>query len=581
MKPLSSATVKPDLYDRANISSLFFCIGFFLTLFLAALELTVSISLVFGWHITSFHTPFSAILTVAIGYMAATRAEISYRRILTAIAYFAVLTMLALIIAALFYDRSFDGQAYHQEAILQLAANWNPFYDSLDDEIAHQIWLTHYAKGPWYQAAALYELTSLIESGKATNLIYIFISWFFVASLLFNIKHIPVWAALAMATLAALNPVSIYQSLSYYVDGQLSSVFISLSALLIAMLYRPHKLIVISAAALILLLVNIKFTGLVYTALLLFAYAIASVYINQIKKTFHQSWGLAVGFMLGLLLVGFNPYITNTLKHGHIFFPLRGENAIDVASHAKPAPLKDMNRIEALANSLFSVSSNSKKDLTLKLPFQIRNSGEIYAMSGFDTRLGGFGPWFSGPLILGGIITLIILVSAKTPLHKLSTVFLIGTLAFTVVINPEAWWARYVPQLYLIPLIACALVFICLTRKTRLLASITLLAIALNVAMVSYASTIQNIKGTLAINDQLDEFSKKGEPLSVYFSIFEATRARLNEASIKYLAVNDECSLPCKTPSILLNTNERVKICAGSTLLDNDTQGDNSPSDVD
>ncbi len=550
-----------SLSGRAYMTSLLFYVGFLLSFFLAWLELSASISLLVGLHITSFHVPSAIVLTIVVAFISAHRMGGCRSKMFAATAYALIAIIISVIIASAFYDRSFDGQAYHQEAILQLAANWNPYYDTLDDSVAHRIWLTHYAKGPWLQASAFYELTSSIESGKATNILLIFISWLFVASLMFSIKQVPIWAGFVIATLASLNPVSVYQSVSYYVDGQLSSIFVSLTALLSMAVIRPNRHILLTAATLILLLVNIKFTGLIYAALIILAYAIASLYINRLRETIRQAWILATGFIIGFLFVGFNPYLTNTFEYGNIFFPLRGDNAIDVVSHTKPIPLKSMNRVEALVTSIFSASSNSKKVYTLKPPFHIPNGSELRAVSGSDPRLGGFGPWFSGALVLSVASFLAILITCKTPLVRLSMVFLLGTLASSVLINPEAWWARYVPQLYLIPLVTCVILYVCLPHKAKKLATVLLLVISLNTAMVLYASITKNIKVTIAINSQLATLSKSDMPITAYFSVFQAMRARLNETGVKFSSVESESQLPCDNPSFFIASNERAKYC--------------------
>ena len=547
---------------RASMASLFYHVGFLLVFFLTSLQLSVCLSLILGMGVTPFHLPLAAGLTIVVGFYSANRMGIGRVKPITSMAYFVVAVILSIIIAMLFYDRSFDGQAYHQEAIIQLAAGWNPYYDTLADSVAHKIWLTHYAKGPWLQAGAFYELTSSLESGKAVNILLMFASWFFVAALMLSIKRVSIWAGIIIATLAALNPVSVYQGVSYYVDGQLSSIFISLIALLSMAIIGKKRHFLMAAAALVILLVNIKFTGLVYAALIIFAYAIASLYINQLKETIQQASILTAGFVIGFLLVGFNPYVTNTFEHGNIFFPLRGDNAIDVVSHAKPIPFKSMNRIEALVNSTFSASSNSKEGYTLKVPFHIPSRSELKAISAADPRLAGFGPWFSGALVLSAVGFLVILVTCKTPLIRLTAAFFVGSLLATVLINPESWWARYVPQLYLIPLITCAMLFLCAPRKIKVLATALLIALSVNASVVLFASLKENARTSIAINSQLATLSADNDAsITTYFSVFQAMRVRLNDAGVKFSSVDNEANLPCDNPSSFFASFGRAKFC--------------------
>ena len=88
----------------------------------------------------------------------------------------AVMLCLGSVAGAVFvYDSSFDGQIYHQDAVVQLHAGWNPFYDPAAPSSP---WVRHYPKAPWMIAAFLYEFIPRIEVGKAANAIAFFASLF-------------------------------------------------------------------------------------------------------------------------------------------------------------------------------------------------------------------------------------------------------------------------------------------------------------------------------------------------------------------------------------------------------------------
>ena len=73
--------------------------------------------------------------------------------------------------ASVFPDNSWDGLAYHQEAVLRLAAGWNPLFESSGSYgTGEELYLDHYAKGPWIAAAAVLKATGHVEAGKAFNL---------------------------------------------------------------------------------------------------------------------------------------------------------------------------------------------------------------------------------------------------------------------------------------------------------------------------------------------------------------------------------------------------------------------------
>jgi len=63
---------------------------------------------------------------------------------------------LALAMSAFYFDLSWDGQWYHQVGIYTIARDWNPLTEPLRD-FTPQLHssVRHFAKGPWYVAAAI------------------------------------------------------------------------------------------------------------------------------------------------------------------------------------------------------------------------------------------------------------------------------------------------------------------------------------------------------------------------------------------------------------------------------------------
>ena len=70
-----------------------------------------------------------------------------------------ILLAASLLLSAFFYDFSWDGQWYHQLGIIAIAREWNPLSDPMrsfaesPSRLHSQLYLWHYAKGPWYAAA--------------------------------------------------------------------------------------------------------------------------------------------------------------------------------------------------------------------------------------------------------------------------------------------------------------------------------------------------------------------------------------------------------------------------------------------
>ena len=114
--------------------------------------------------------PVSIGLAAVVGRVLLRRARFKTSSLWIAVGLFVLTILLSLAVSAFFYDFSWDGQWYHQTGIIHIARDWNPLTDPMRSFDAHlEIWERHYAKGPWYFAAAVYQTTGHIEWGKAIN----------------------------------------------------------------------------------------------------------------------------------------------------------------------------------------------------------------------------------------------------------------------------------------------------------------------------------------------------------------------------------------------------------------------------
>ena len=122
---------------------------------------------------------------------------------------------LALRLASAFFDMSWDGLWYHQTAVYQMSHGWNPLRDPQHNFAPHlQDWVRYYAKGPWYIALALFEMTHRIEWAKAAPWMGLAATFLavFAAGLDFGRRRL---TAVLIAALVALNPVMTCQLAAY------------------------------------------------------------------------------------------------------------------------------------------------------------------------------------------------------------------------------------------------------------------------------------------------------------------------------------------------------------------------------
>jgi len=429
-----------------------------------------------------------------------------------------------------FYDLSFDGQTYHQEGIIQLANGWNPFH-SRPLRILSGIWINHYTRGPWIASATLYLLTGRIEQSKVFNILLIISSFFLCLPALSAHYRRGAPEPLLFSVLAACNPIAILQSSTFYIDGQLSSMLVIILSLVYLIIKCPDIFSVLALLLSVIILVNIKFTALAYVLVLglpILSYLLLAKAGRLFKLT---ASALGVGLIAGLVLVGFNPYVTNTVRNGNPFYPLAGRNAMEIVTANSPARFPTMNRFEKLFVSTFSKTENvaCPQPAHWKWPLTISKEelGEIW----LDTRIAGFGPLFGGAVLLS-----VLLLLTAWPLDRKTTLAFTGLgllIVLSALVNPESWWARYAPQLWLFPVLCAILGLDLQSRPQRILGLAIILVLCLNLYVVSGVYFHRLRQENTILDSQLAAMRKASHVL-VNFRSDLSNRVRLTEAGVHY-----------------------------------------------
>lgn len=168
----------------------------------------------------------------------------------------------------------------------------------------------------------------------------------------------------------------------------------------------------------------------------------------------------------------------------------------------------------------------------LKLPFTVKEE-ELKTIS-VDTRVGGFGPLFGGSVLL----SLILLAAAfpADPKRTLAYAGLVLLILISALVNPEAWWARYAPQLWLLPVIAVMAGLEIRRKIPRFLGLLIVLALSLNVLLVSVFFFERQYAGNLTLKNQLAEM-QRADVVLVKFQYMYSNRVRLEECHVNYREV--------------------------------------------
>ena len=568
----------PEIIQPAlgRISDSFLILGSSIVFFLFASLLVSSLGFLFRIPITSYHFFLAAGITLPYVVISCFHHPAPNRFLATSVVFILLVSSFysCLMISRNFFDLSYDGQAYHQEALIQLSRGWNPFYEELTSPQSNNMdrWLNHYSKGVWFYAAIIFKVTKDIESGKLFHFWLMIAALFVTLSFLLRIETLPRSLAVLISFLVAFNPVSIYQSLSFYLDGQLMSLMIILVVVL-GFLYQDSKwahywllLMVIPV------LVNVKLTAGIYSGLILIGYMgmlWAKSKFEQFRKTLVCT---LIAFLFGFILFGLNPYITNTFRMGNPFYPALGTDRSDYTYPQFPANFIGKNSVYLLTYSIFSKSDNVRgieRKAFLKIPFAV-SKDELGAFTDTNAKQGGFGPLFGGAILLSfliiiGAFLILYTRSKKTRPEKSNLgweesaadgasssniylgLFCLALVLATCLINPASSLARFVPQMWLFPIIAVLLGYSLKNKPFRILGHLVLMVLVLNNVLIGYTYYSYNLKITGVYNQRLEKLAALSQenPIQFYFGHFlSSSILRFDRFGIVYSIAGkkDECS---------------------------------------
>ena len=515
--------------------------------FLAIILLVSTFFFILKIPINTYNLPISFVLSTIfnVWFSKKVKADFAIQSIAKSI--MLIFFLVSIFVSGSVFGLSYDGQAYHQEAVILLKHGWNPFFTTLVDEATANLerWLNHYPKGNWIIAASIYKLTNNIECGKALSIFSCFIGFSFVLLGCYKLK-INFYLKLLISALFALNPVFLYESLSYYLDGILASLLVSLAFISFRIVTQREKILFWPFLFVSIILINIKLTAVVFFGVLTFAFFLYLLISGQLKLSFWFAKLTIASVLIGILFVGFNPYITNFLAKGHPLYPAMGEDAYNYVDRNIPENYWSLKPPTRLLASIFSESSLAKgkgEFGVLKLPITISQS-ELESFRQTSVKVGGFGPLFGLAFLLsvfGFIYYQFNRLRIQEKLVSLSVITLI--FAFAAII-PISCIARFVPFVWWIP---CVIVLLLFTKKTitmNVIGSLVIITLLLNNLLVGAYYYPYNLKNSVQLDKQLNDLSHTiSSPLHVNFGQFGSTKIKLNKYNIPYNEVftDDEC----------------------------------------
>ena len=557
-------------------ASLFLLVfGSGIVFFLFVIILFVSLGFFFDFSITPFYLYISlfSLFAFTIASCVAFPFQNKIIAFMLLVGLLAASFFLSFEVSQSFFDLSYDGQAYHQEALIQLIRGWNPVYQQLSPSEANNMdrWLNHYSKGVWFYESVIFQVTQNIEAAKLFHIWLMIAAFSITFSFLLRFKDLRLWLIFLISLLAAFNPVSIYQSLSFYLDGQLMSLIVILIVSL-GWIYvggesnRFHYLLLFMAIS---ILVNIKLTAGIYAAILIIGY-LTILWLTKRIEVFHELLTVSgAAFFLGFIIFGFSPYVTNTLSHGNPLYPALGTDRSDYTDPQFPANFTGKNPAFLLFYSIFAKSDNVRgpdKTAVLKIPFTV-SKDELMAFTDTNAKQGGFGPLFSGAILL----TFFVFAAALLDLYLFRNkpirgddprdperfeidrkknigvgLFCSFLLLSTCLINPASSLARFIPQMWLLPIVAFFLAYYSKNQLIRIVGYAIIMTLLLNNALIAFAYYKYNSEITRVYAQRLDKMAQesKENPIQFHFGHFRTSNVwRFDQLGIIFEIVErkEEC----------------------------------------
>lgn len=449
-------------------------------------------------------------------------------------------------------DTTIDGQEYHFLAIQALANGWNPFYQAapdfpLSDQMSAPIWVDHYPIASWVVMGLEKAAGVPFEQTKGFALSLMIASALIAASVLPR-AGVSLVSGLAIGFLAAANPITVAQLFTRMNDGVLASCILIIVSLAVAAICQRKRGALMAILPILVFALNLKFSAVPIFVGICGFICVAAYLTGGQKRAALAAISLAATGIVGIFVIGFAPYTSNILHFGHPFYPIMGgDGVVDIMSRNTPPAIDSASSSLAFWTSLFSHTTQGfELAPSFKIPFTV-SVAEIRAAGGPDTRIAGFGPLFSGALFLALVFGIACGFQERSD-EKVRAALLVGAaLLLLTLVFPENWWARYVPQFWLVPISVAVACFLAKGRWKRMGAYVLIGVMALNAALVLMSSSYQAIKRHQSAMQQVDYLAASGGTYEIDFDLALARSELLEDAGVKFSVVETVTRTDCQS----------------------------------
>ena len=380
-----------------------------------------------------------------------------------------LIIMVSCTLAVFIWDTSSDGRWYHSATLVMLKNGWLPVYHKFMEFAANchvhpesAFWGNFYLRFVETVGANIYKITNLIESAKAVNLIALSAVFMYSYSVLKEFKPQNKFMPLITSFIIVLNPVSICQWFTNFIDLHIYFAFtlLVLTIIKIELQQKTVKTDLFMFVSSALMLAMTKLTGCMYLFIICLLYFLYLFPLKRDVKKYIKTI-LIIGGLIAL--TGVSPFYTTFKNRGNPFFPVWGKNRLVIINNI-PVGFETMSNIERFLRSTFSesvMSMNStdiqefKKAVKLKIPFTMHKKSPeeaVYIPNPYefcfpDMRVGGLGFFWSGILLLS--LFYLPFIRFRNKNEKYLFWLLTAMILTTTFSNPHSWWARFIPQFWL------------------------------------------------------------------------------------------------------------------------------------
>ena len=417
-------------------------------LFLPIIYMLAAFSLITNIGLGKWVLP-AALLLWAVAVAVMHRDE-GWKKLITHLMLFLIAFALIAFLTSHTLDRGHDSRLYHAAAVLGLLEGVNPY-------LQYEKWVTlTYPAAHWLLSSALIKWTQSFETSFALTVVATFVAFLCSRRFLETLTQLSVARRNFLAFLLAANPIATWCFFDNHVDGMFASTLISVFMLMLC--FTSNKIpsrqnkkqkirTALWIAAMLVLLVNIKFTGPVFIAVLGMTALAYGIRRKTNRKTLLQLATLLCGVViLGVTIFGFFPYATNVAQNKNPFYPAIQFNEkghrIDTLAQWMEPEFYNKSNYEKWWISLFSKNGKSGWDPAPLPPFSSLSSRSFQY---------GYSSFFSGALLL--CLPLLLFMR-----HKGAWIVLAGVMG-SILSTSASFEFRLTPQNWWLPILVLAFLF--------------------------------------------------------------------------------------------------------------------------